>query len=512
MRYFPGIPIWESFFLSKGLFGEWQLYFALSLIVIACAQVLVSAVDAYWKKFLCLLLFVACLTWFSTGLMNIYVDTVMGLLLALALMAITESISAKDLFVPVFIAAFLAITKETGLALSLVCFFFIVLKFLNFRGQRTQMFLICGSGLLLIVLNYLFWKHYLLNRPDIPSFPIEIVKERIHLDVNGLSAHSREVLNHLGFGFISRAFPYPYSLIRFAMNMGFISLAMSLFFGVRFFKKRIQKDLKSVVCFLILTMFFALAFLFLKGDSQAHPEWVGSALFWIIILFIFFITRGFKLTATFLIALIGYTFILAVTYLYYLGTYEGLNLASFERYYGVFFLGFSVLGLYEMIRNAQTQNRVVLCSLVYLTLIFLPSPGHLVPRFYKDSDTVEMWSKLLPVKNKIINATPENCRIWAVFQDTAGFEMMILRFEIAPRQTNGGSWSLGQKYRPADVWTTAMTAAEFSTEARKYNYVALGRIDDRFIKEYGSFFNPQPQNNSVYKVTEIDGQISLVEL
>ncbi|NOT77565.1 MAG: hypothetical protein HOP07_01030 [Bacteriovoracaceae bacterium] len=75
--------------------------------------------------------------WFSSGVFSIYVDGAMGIILGFMILAVYELSDPRDFWVPIFIAAFLAITKETDFCLSLLSILAISLKiFKNKKYKR----------------------------------------------------------------------------------------------------------------------------------------------------------------------------------------------------------------------------------------------------------------------------------------------------------------------------------------------------------------------------------------
>ena len=71
-------------------------------------------------------------------------------------------------------------------------------------------------------------------------------------------------------------------------------------------------------------------------------------------------------------------------------------------------------------------------------------------------------------------------------------------------------WSLGSPYYEGDIWTIDMKLEEWEQILyNEYTYVYLFRIDTQFISRYGSLFEDEITDDSIYEIIKNSESISL---
>lgn len=463
MRYFPGLSIWESFFVSPQPFMEGALYFSIGLIFITGLHFFLSGELDKRKAVGLTLFYVLIVCWFSSGVSSIYVDGSMGIILGFIMLAVYEVQDSKDFWVPMLLSIFLAITKETGLCLSLLGLLALGLKIIKVKNFKKKTFLCLLATLLIIAFDYFLWRRHVTTHIGTGGLDFGLILDRIRADLNGLSIRSSETLSLLVRALFYK--PVAYGLLSKTSLAPFIA-----FFG----------------SFVFLTIGLSLLFISLKNLSE-H-------------------------LMTFLLGLGGYLFLLTITFLYFFTEVEGRSLASYERYMGVYFLGFSLLAFKILIDRYLIFKRGTILSFVFLFFLMPPSPRRVLPSSLLDRSTAKVRTELSDVKNLVITKTPERSRIWFIQLGSYGMEAMILRYEVAPRIINNGEWSIGEKYFDGDVWTENLSLETFREHLETFDYMVFGNVDAKFIERYGSIFQRVPETKHLYKKSIINNQLTLVEV
>lgn len=473
LRYFPGASLWESFFLGKNLFFEQPLFFSLALIFTATIHGIMPQNLDRKKWFYHFVLICAPISWFSIGIFTINLEVPMGLLLGMGLISIIDLEEPRELIVPFSIALFLAITKETGLVLSLLIVFAIILRVMRkklFFSRWTLFSILC---LLIMFINFELWQWYLKQDPILKTFPTADIANQIKSDLQGASARTIETLHTffdalftrpLGRCFLSRI-PLPY----FKYIKGFYFFWAGLF----------------TICFYL-----------------ARKE--------------------FEFIITFLWGLFGYSFLLLITFLYVFGEYEGRLLASYERYIGMYFLASALLAIKLSLDKGFFQKRLFLKFVVTLIVLFIPSPRifypdsikYLLPNVVREKLRIHPNAKeeIEIIRSKVITQTSENSKIWFIWQHSQGLEAMAMRFEIAPRKMNVSKWSFGKPYGPEDIWTHQDNIEGVESTFLSVDYVAIGYLEDSFIENFSTLFKEKPKSGSLYKKHFINNKLQLVEV
>lgn len=240
-----------------------------------------------------------------------------------------------------------------------------------------------------------------------------------------------------------------------------------------------------------------------------------------------------------------YLFGLLVMYMFSWGGYEGIRLASFTRYMKLYVLALAIIGfaLLLFVHSRKEENfqnlkqftfgfvpimlavssfsayfgdvsgsrMVDIIGSIFVVVLFILYMRHLLfEKDYKKARQAIVVLSMAPVIFGIFNSdpamgssivtevrdqagkvnkhTPDDSKIFFIWQDSNGYQMQIFSYEIIPRSNNQGCWSVGSKYRPEDVWTCEMGVDEFRRRLNKYDYLYVGKADNRFWLQYGDMF------------------------
>lgn len=447
--YLPGLSLWENFFIGKGFYFEQPLFFSLGLLLISCLHVMIPR-GLGFKKFLGLLLLsLYSLFLFSSGASTIYVDPSMGFVMALILMALYEtSRSQSHHGLPLIIILFFALTKETGFLLSLLYFFIIFLQLYRTRELNRKKGLLWVGALLMVLFNYFIWQQRLKGDPHILVFNTHGVLPAIQADVHQMSSKTNKILN---------------------------------LFGEKIFTEPLARGVTGVSF---------LAALILNG----------SYVFWVLLfsVLLFSLRKYYEYFWGFILGLVGYTAVLLLTWLYLFIDSEGLKLASYDRYLGVYFSAFAIfLGQLLWQEDFFKRKR----SWVFVATLFLlvSPPFSLLPACWQHHQFEGERGKIKPFIEKIKSQVPDSSAVWLIWQNSDGLQALMAAYELAPRKVNSWNWSLGEKYGAQDFWTSDFSASEFTKFASSYDYLAMGFVDESFVKKYGIFFATEPRSGQIYK-------------
>lgn len=187
-----------------------------------------------------------------------------------------------------------------------------------------------------------------------------------------------------------------------------------------------------------------------------------------------------------------YAFGHLLVYLFAFSEHEGRTVASFGRYMRTYFLGWSIVlsALIALACRDGTWRRPLQIATVIMSLMalaFLPSRAMkllLEPAPPMIPQRAELQAPLELIKRHVAAGT----RVYAVFQNTNGFELWITKYELAPVGSNVDCWSIGRPYGAGDVWTCDLTATELRKRLLGYDYLYLGRVDERFWERFAEAF------------------------
>ena len=196
---------------------------------------------------------------------------------------------------------------------------------------------------------------------------------------------------------------------------------------------------------------------------------------------------------------------------------EAVNLASFERYLFIQFLGIWTLVIILLLVALQAYERssgVVTAAALSVALAI--APLYKVESGLKREDVsyaVEARSVYTGMSDKIARSVPEDADICFISQENDGFDYFVLHFDVRPRRLGTitsarWSWSIGDLLYDGDYITMPITAEAWqSVLLERFDYVALFRLNDYFYEHYSALFqNPEDiAEQEVYRVNKETG-------
>jgi hypothetical protein len=213
----------------------------------------------------------------------------------------------------------------------------------------------------------------------------------------------------------------------------------------------------------------------------------------------------------------GYTAALVLSYLVIFTEYEGVRLASFERYLSSYLLAWASFILVNLFASREHCNRKInflLVSGCFVVLTLMTSG-----QFLKDLSGIRSVGPDYQLRQEIEgfadqikkHIQPEQ-KIYFIAQKSNGLERVMFYYAMLPNTVSmSWCWSLGPKYFEGDVWTCNQ---EVKGLVDGYDYLALYRGDDQFWDLNKSFFSPASVGGArgLYKIEQQNGQIHLTRV
>lgn len=229
----------------------------------------------------------------------------------------------------------------------------------------------------------------------------------------------------------------------------------------------------------------------------------------LIFIFLLFIWKYFKnkfyknqflsINTTLFFGAIGYAFVMLLLYVFSFGSYEGPNLASFDRYMATYIIICLVVIIYLIgIVVSRSKNKkkelylFILCGLLFI----IQSPNKMVALIPSISSPVENVYSYNA--NIISNKTKDFDKIYIIAQNTSGEYQFFVKYYCNPRLTNLHYFNLpvDNNINPRTYYNDNML--EYMKD---FDYLYLALIDDSFIEKYSFMFgNEKIEQYGLYKI------------
>jgi len=223
-----------------------------------------------------------------------------------------------------------------------------------------------------------------------------------------------------------------------------------------------------------------------------------------------------KVSLTLLVLLgggIAYVGVLLFSFLILFTEYEGVRLASFERYLSTYTLAWFLI-TYSILSGAIYKLKLKYIVLLQLCCIGLIA--YFVPRpFFHEARAISSIGSVNDLRVSVDNfalsvkkhIAPDE-KVYFIAQNTNGLERAVFTYAMLPFTSSmEWCWSLGAKYFDGDVWT-CNTSLE--SVLKGYDYLALYSADAQFWKNNAELFDPAVvgSQSGVFKINrKSDGVI-----
>lgn len=210
---------------------------------------------------------------------------------------------------------------------------------------------------------------------------------------------------------------------------------------------------------------------------------------------------------------IAYTVVLLFSFLVLFTEYEGVRLASFERYLSTYTIAWFLI-LYSLLASEIFSRDIKFAALSQLVCISLVI--YFVPRVYfQDIRKIESVGPINNLRISVDNfalAVKKNMgpdeKVYFIAQNSNGLERAIFTYAMLPfTSSTEWCWSLGEKYYDGDVWTCNTS---LKNVLKGYDYLALYSADTQFWQTNAALFNSSAlgTKSGIFKINrKVDGGI-----
>lgn len=455
-HYPPAQQLFQYLFLSAAGWSEKTVLYAQSFLTLSALLYSATALvrSNLTRLFLfcsfCILVYVVE---FHYGFSHIYADPLLGAVFAVALISAANFNGRFCNFAfTLLFTAVLILVKEIGLILALVVFFAFSCAniWLNKSGKKNQIFYIIGF-LLVTFITFESWQLYLHQIGSHKAInPISLTDYFLNYDQERLSKTLTEFHHRL-------------------FKSGYLFFDNSLQWG-NYFSVLTTSVYLTILCILVTL-------------------WNKSVVF---------LKSTLILSITLVLGFVVYIGFLLFTYLVFFTDYEGVRLASFERYTSSYMLAWIIISLALLFRTIESHSKWIasLLSVSLLCLLFYCSPYN----FKQDFQGIQTDPRLLPIRVQIQSRVDQlkpyigpSDGVYFIHQNSTGFERYIFYYLISPNPTSVACWSVGSKFYPEDVWTCDRNMNDL---LKDYNYLVINHADEQFWKTNESLFE-KPKSGSL---------------
>lgn len=484
LQYIPGISLFHYWMLSFSHFHENVLVFSQALVLFSILYIMVhrSAPSQFGRRCLSVALTAAFIYALNGSFTSLFIDTILGTSWACIIIyyfrfcvpTSPDENKFVDLLLAIPLLAFVVLLKASGMFLVYTSIILISLHFLVCRLRYFKKWKWKILGLLIIV-SFFLTPILVKKSWDWNMSSKNITTSVYSMDFNILkSALSSEASNH------------DKKIVKLFWDTLFSSENAILHPVLRFFPL-------SVAGLLLFFLVVILIVYFQVKDVKKKKFIVYVNLF----LFLFFIFYCLGMLTLYL----GFS------------DENSLGQGSYARYITTYLYGWGFILIYFssefLFENATLKASRIFYVISFVLIALILALPLKYRDFYRD---IRDPLRDLAIKTKTL---PKDSKTWFIQQDSNGFEFWIFRYEMIPEMNIPRmSWSIGERYGTGDVWSQPKTATDWQGELSDFDYVAIGRADEKFWQQFGSLFI-DPQFNklpTVYKVLKQREGIFLKEV
>ncbi|MCL2819420.1 MAG: hypothetical protein FWD38_01090 [Oscillospiraceae bacterium] len=492
--YPPGSALFHYFWMKVSGYNESNFY--ISMGVLGSSLLLPIFKNITWNNFkviplAALFVFILPVFPFNYFYTEVYVDALLGILTAYILFSyFTEKNYDFSFYINIILAfAVLTIVKASGFGLALIAALIIIIDLINkaYKSRNDKKY-ISENGIRIKTILLRFWKSrtflisaIVLITPILVNFSWSIYRNFTNT-AYAWSAVSDMTLSAVIEFIKGNGEPYQYIVLN-----RFIG---SLMFGVSsLYFTYFQNALILAAILLIWIM---------KSNNSEKNNLISASVG---------IFCGWIL----------YAISLVVIYLFAWSDFEAVVLASFSRYMNTYFTiiicMFCCLFIFYTNEKSISKNKKFAYLAILLSVFLFLFDLGVVLRLL-DPPTDGGRGNVTISKISSMEFDYKDDRINYIAQNSEGLHYWMARYEMTPIEISEYMlWSIGTPYYDGDIYTRNITLNEWLDILRRdYTYVYLEYIDEQFVTQFGGAFENvgQIQNNSLYKVTEQNGQIILV--
>jgi len=219
----------------------------------------------------------------------------------------------------------------------------------------------------------------------------------------------------------------------------------------------------------------------------------------------------------FLIGLVSYNLIHVYLYIVWFGDYEGIRLASFERYIGIYYLVWLIFLIAFFVERADRKSSICTKNytkqiIFFAMLISMVGGAFLhIKHISPSSELVKMRQELLFATENIKKYVLKNQKTYFIMQNSQGYEQSLFKYQMRPYNGGNSCWSIGKKYYADDVWTCEKKLQDLIVD---YDFIYVYRGDQQFWSDNKSLFNyvGTKRNSVFFKIDKNQGGLMLNEV
>lgn len=472
----------HMFLKSTNEFNEWKMCFAYQIFAYSAIGPLLSRLD-FKKPLLCLLSFcvmvVSPLYFYPSMLTETCIDPFVGILCGGAI-AYLFCCTKRNIFFYVYEALLcftLVLAKDIGLFFAMFVSAGIVFDSLFRRQELKKWFLVLLPALLTVLAKFSWHLEVVCTEGVTQSFPssgINYIEYSRIFFLGEEKGYFREIAEGIKERFFQRNFYIP-----------------NLDIGISYF---------IFVLMDVALLFFA-CYLMKKdgGISKNRAMVIGLVA----------------------VMLVFYSYGLGAVYCYNFSQYEAVRFASYGRYMNMPFLAAWLAVQFGLLYgiDACGERRSLILSLMALEVAFHFSPKEYLYDFVDNEWAVRsqgMRSAYEDISGQILKSCNGEDRIYFISQEDSGLNWWIVRFRVRPNNiaNDWSSWSIGIPFYADDIYTYQISPEEWwEILDSRFDYVALFRVNDYFVENYGCFFrNPDEiKGNRLFRIDHEAGDLEVVE-
>lgn len=218
-------------------------------------------------------------------------------------------------------------------------------------------------------------------------------------------------------------------------------------------------------------------------------------------------SKSYLALLVFLIGLVLYILIHIYLYIVWFGDYEGIRLASFERYIGVYYLAWLIFIItfsvervgrisYIHTKNYTRQIRILVLFISMVGGAFLHIK-HISPSL----DLVKVRQELLLASENMKKYISKDQKIYFIMQNSQGYEQSLFKYIMKPYNGGNACWSIGKKYYIDDVWTCEKKLQDLIVD---YDFIYVYRGDQQFWSANKLLFDDTDiaKNSVIFKIVK----------
>lgn len=223
-----------------------------------------------------------------------------------------------------------------------------------------------------------------------------------------------------------------------------------------------------------------------------------------------------------LFSYIFYIIVLLYLYLFVFSEYEGVRLASFERYNSTFAVGMLAIALLDLmfVVAAKLKDKYFIAPILFAVFLFLAgSPslgtGHInlaALNIKTKLDRAGVYDRCLHLSKILKKYADASDKFFYVSQRSNGYDVHVCNYHTVPfKMPLHGPWSFG-KPDPSipddDLYTFDKDLMEI---LKSYEWLVVFRSDDEFRSKYENLFVGKGKEPlfGVYRVDKLNGNIKL---